>query len=174
MRQWGRRASGGRETGAALVEFALILPLMMMLLLGMFSGGLAYNRKISLTNGAREASRYGATLPVSGSVNTWLDRVADVATNTAEGELGTSVPGRYICVAFVNPASTGGATTRRVEDGTTVTYTAGSTCYSDGTALANATRVQVVVKRRSTLETVLWNRDLVLEGRSTVRFEALQ
>ena len=33
------------ERGAALVEFALILPVFMMLVLGMFSGGIAYNHK---------------------------------------------------------------------------------------------------------------------------------
>ena len=50
------------DRGATLVEFALILPLLMMLILGMFSGGIAYNRKNSMTNAVREGARYGATI----------------------------------------------------------------------------------------------------------------
>src|SRR5438105_9682196 len=42
------------ESGAALVEFALILPVFMMLVLGTFTGGLAYSTKQEITSAARE------------------------------------------------------------------------------------------------------------------------
>src|SRR5262245_30517577 len=58
----GRRTRG--EHGSILIETALILPILVMLLLGLVSGGDAYQRKLSLQNGAREGARYGATLPV--------------------------------------------------------------------------------------------------------------
>ena len=68
MRAGWRGASRTRdERAAALVELAIVLPLVIALILGLFTGGMAYNRKITIVNAAREASRYGATLPVSKS-----------------------------------------------------------------------------------------------------------
>ena len=45
------------ENGAAAVEFALILPVFLVLLLGIIEFGAAYNAQILLTNAAREAAR---------------------------------------------------------------------------------------------------------------------
>ena len=50
-------ASRTRERGAALVEMALILPILILLLLGIFEFGRAYNAKITLTHATREAVR---------------------------------------------------------------------------------------------------------------------
>lgn len=48
------------ERGAAAVEFALVLPVLLFLLLGIFEFGRIYNVQISLTNAAREGARYFA------------------------------------------------------------------------------------------------------------------
>ena len=48
-----------------MVQFALILPLFMMLVLGMLTGGASYNRQLGLTHAALEGARYGATLPAA-------------------------------------------------------------------------------------------------------------
>lgn len=45
------------ERGAAAVEFALILPVLLLLLLGIIEFGAAYNAQILVTNAAREAAR---------------------------------------------------------------------------------------------------------------------
>lgn len=45
------------ERGAAAVEFALLLPLLVMLLTGIIEFGLAYNAKLTLTHAAREGVR---------------------------------------------------------------------------------------------------------------------
>src|SRR5712691_4500636 len=55
--------AGDGERGAAMVEFALLLPVFMMLVMGAFSGAIAYNQKLDLAHAAREGARYGATLP---------------------------------------------------------------------------------------------------------------
>ena len=63
---------GDDERGTALVEFALVLPLVLMLAFGVVTAGLTYNHKIDLTHAAREGARYGATLAqlqCSGSPN---------------------------------------------------------------------------------------------------------
>jgi hypothetical protein len=49
--------SSGREDGAAAVEFALLLPLLVLLLFGLMQFGLAFNTRIQATNAAREAAR---------------------------------------------------------------------------------------------------------------------
>jgi Flp pilus assembly protein TadG len=45
------------ERGAVAVEFALLAPILIMLLLGIMEFGRAYNVQISLTNAARESVR---------------------------------------------------------------------------------------------------------------------
>jgi Flp pilus assembly protein TadG len=45
------------ERGAAIVEMALILPLLIMLVFGIVEFGRAYNTKVTLTHSAREAVR---------------------------------------------------------------------------------------------------------------------
>lgn len=57
----GERARECR--GAVAVEFALVLPLLVMLLLGIVTFGLAFNERLALTNGVREGGRFGASLP---------------------------------------------------------------------------------------------------------------
>ena len=45
------------ERGAAAVEFAILLPLLLMLVLGTIEFGRAYNAQITLTNAARDGVR---------------------------------------------------------------------------------------------------------------------
>lgn len=55
-------ARGSSDRGAALVEMALVLPLLLMLLIGIFTTARAWQVHNVLDHAAREASRYGATL----------------------------------------------------------------------------------------------------------------
>jgi hypothetical protein len=48
------------ERGAAVVELALVLPILLTVLLGIVEFGRAYNTKISLTHAAREGARAAA------------------------------------------------------------------------------------------------------------------
>lgn len=60
------------ERGAAAVEFALVVPILLMLLLGTMEFGRAYNAQISLTHAARETARYMAVHDDgTGSTITW-------------------------------------------------------------------------------------------------------
>ena len=45
------------ERGAVAVEFALVLPILLMILVGIMEFGKAYNTQISLTHTARETAR---------------------------------------------------------------------------------------------------------------------
>lgn len=164
----GVRARG--ENGASLVEFALVLPVFMTLLLGMLTGGIAFDRKLSITSSARESARYAATLPLSAHANDvdqWLEAVADVAEVSADGHLDPSASGRVICVAYVSPS----ISRYREEPGTALVVADGR-CFADGRP-ASETRVQVVTERTSTLEALVWSRELTLRGQAVARFEAV-
>jgi Flp pilus assembly protein TadG len=56
------------QDGAAAVEFALLLPLLVLLLFGLIQFGIAFNTKIQATNAARE----GARMAVVG-IDDWAD-----------------------------------------------------------------------------------------------------
>ena len=49
------------ESGAVAVEFALILPILVMLLLGVTTAGLTYSDHLAITNAAREGGRQSTT-----------------------------------------------------------------------------------------------------------------
>jgi len=49
-----------REAGAVAVEFALVLPIFLALVLGIAEMGRAFNIQVSLSEAARQASRYAA------------------------------------------------------------------------------------------------------------------
>ncbi|MFB0836377.1 MULTISPECIES: TadE/TadG family type IV pilus assembly protein [unclassified Arthrobacter] len=48
------------EEGAAAVEFALILPVLLLILIGIIEFSLAFNAQLSLNQAAREGARYMA------------------------------------------------------------------------------------------------------------------
>ena len=60
--------SSREQDGAAAVEFALLLPLLVLLLFGFIQFGIAFNTRIQATNAAREAAR----LAVVG-IDDWSD-----------------------------------------------------------------------------------------------------
>jgi Flp pilus assembly protein TadG len=51
------------DEAAALIEFAVALPLLVVLIVGIFDFGGAFNLKQEITNAAREGARFGASQP---------------------------------------------------------------------------------------------------------------
>ena len=169
-----RSSASRKERGAALIEMALALPILVMLLVGIVSAGIAYNHQLSLTHAAREGGRYGATLPVE-SMTTWLDVVLAQTVEDATGALDDGVAGRSVCVAFVHPAgiSANDSTASRTlaADGTTADGTA--PCFADGRP-ADERRVQVAVERDSDFSVVFFSTTLTLDEEAVSKFEAAQ
>lgn len=165
------RRSDGRERGAALVEFALILPLVLMLAFGILTAGMVYNHKIDLTHAAREGARYGATLPqlqCTGSPNpcgssNWAEVVQSVVVERAFG----TVTASQVCVALVtgNPGAvlaSGFSVNSPNSDGT---------CYSDGNG-DSGKRVQVAItKTGDSIDGVLFKMPVTLNSQATAKFE---
>ena len=60
-----------KETGGSqIAEFAVALPLLLVLVVGIFDFGNAYNLKQRITNTARDAARLGSAQPTSDLTNT--------------------------------------------------------------------------------------------------------
>ena len=62
--------------GQALVEVALVLPLILMILLGIMEFGRAFNAYLTLQHAAREGARLGVT---GAGDNAIIDRIKEVA-----------------------------------------------------------------------------------------------
>lgn len=159
------------DDGAAAVEFALLLPVFLIILFGVIFFGFAFNTKINLTQTAREASRYGATLSVkasaagnNGTVDTWLAKVTAVAISAGGDDLTSSSAGRYVCVAIVTGGSTKSLTTGSGGPASS------AVCYDDG---RTDDRVQVVVRSDAIFNGLLFGGNVTLGSQSTTRFEAV-
>lgn len=150
--------SHGGEQGSALVELALVLPIVMALLLGVVTGGISYNRKISMTNAVREATRFGATLD---DTNSWGPSVAARVKDLAPSELETT----QICVELVRAPST-------------VLHSEPTSCPfagkpADPTDSSGKCLVKVWVQRQSKLEAFFYSKTLTLTAAAVNRFERI-
>jgi Flp pilus assembly protein TadG len=100
-----------REEGAAAVEFAILLPLLMLILFGIIEFGLVlYNQEV-ITNASREGARYGIVIgsprPSTGQiqdvVNTYLTNAgldAGNASVSVAGAQGASGSDLTVSVAY--------------------------------------------------------------------------
>jgi hypothetical protein len=91
------------ERGAAAVEFALVLPMLVVLMFGMVWTGLAYSDHLSVTNAVREGARYGSAIDYtsSGWATSVRDRVKQVYYNK-----GGNLTDAEICVRLVDSGGT--------------------------------------------------------------------
>lgn len=105
------------RSAASAVEFALLLPVLITLLFGIMFGASVFNTQQTVTQAAREAARFGATLPLSAGgegandqfppSGGWFDlveeRAQSVLANDAPLTLGGIEP--TVCVAFTDGES---------------------------------------------------------------------
>jgi len=159
------------ERGAAMVEFALVLPLVVMLAMGLVTSALAYNHKLDLTHAAREGARYGATLaqlqctgtPNPCGTQNWAQVVQSVVVQRAMGD----VTAAQVCVALVsgNPGT-------QIGTGFSVNTPSGSTaCYDDGNGDAGK-RVQVAItKTGDAINGIVFKFPVTLTSQATAKFE---
>jgi len=62
---WSQHSPLCEEDAAALIEFAVSLPLLVVLVVGIFDFGGAFNLKQELNNAAREGAHFGAAQPTN-------------------------------------------------------------------------------------------------------------
>jgi Flp pilus assembly protein TadG len=71
------------ESGASAVEFALLLPLLMIILFGIIEFGLALYRQAILTNASREGARLGIVQSIPPIANAAIDAAIDTYLTSA-------------------------------------------------------------------------------------------
>ena len=159
---WFRARNRADESGAAMIELALVLILLVMLLVGTVTAAIAFGRGNSIQNAAREASRYAATRD---EVASNLNEVIQVAKAASSGDLDASAPGYYVCVAYVN-----GVANVRATEGSTPTLPGDNSCYADGRP-ATETRIQVIAGRETTINAIVFSTDVPLSAEAAARYE---
>jgi len=107
-----RRTSVGSERGAELIEFAIVLPVLLLIVMGIVDFGFMFQRYVVLTNAAMEGARV-AVLPGYGDADI-TSRVRAYATDggvpgtvtvtpgnvTVPGPGGTTWPARQVTVTY--------------------------------------------------------------------------
>jgi len=147
----------------------LVVPVLLLFLLGIISGGAAYNQKQELTHAAREGARYGATLPADQAFSngTWATNVQALIVERSAGSLTAA----QVCVSLVSGA------TAEVVSPPESHSTSGTPCILGQTyptsATDDGTRVQVAVQRPATIELGLFgSRTITLTSRATAKSES--
>jgi Flp pilus assembly protein TadG len=114
MRNITRRRTIGSmsESGAAAVEFALVAPLLVLLICGIVDLGRAYATLNQLAASAREGARLAAVLP-SPESSTQRKQVRDAVIAFSRGQLaGDAISASAISVDLDEPAGTVTVTVR--------------------------------------------------------------
>jgi Flp pilus assembly protein TadG len=94
------------ERGAAAVEFAILLPLLLMLVLGTIEFGRAYNAQITLTNAARDGVRVMAIANDPAGAKT--------AARNAAASVSATIPNSDVTLS-TNNCSTGNQVTLTIQ-----------------------------------------------------------
>ena len=87
MSSRARSRGTGTERGAALVEFALVVPLLLILIFGIVETGFIFSQQLEVRHGAREGARlaavnYGADAAIAAEVCDRMNFTGDESTTT--------------------------------------------------------------------------------------------
>jgi Flp pilus assembly protein TadG len=163
-----------RERGASLVEFALIVPVFLMLLFGMITMGIALNDKQQMTAATREGARYAAAVPANQSFTsgTWASNVRDLIVERSVSTLSSG----DICVSLVqgNPGVVVDGDAKystRIVSGSPQPCIANQTYAT--TSNDNGRRVQVTASRQNEIDLILFGRyPITLNAQATAKSES--
>lgn len=130
-RRWRLLSSEAR--GSQIVEFAVALPLLLVLVVGIFDFGNAFNLKQKLTNAAREAARLGSSQSTSDLTNptpTSVLTIRDLVSN-------------YLQNAKINDCGIGTSTANPVGASSPWGWTFTATCPNGGSFVLTVDRGNV-------------------------------
>ncbi len=108
------RSSSHSDAGAAAVEFALVLPVLLMIVFAITSFGIVFNNYIQLSNGVRAVARVfaagrGSTTPVTSATAAFSSSAPSIpGTTTFTFKVnGTTCATDNACVALLTSSSVG-------------------------------------------------------------------
>ena len=94
-----------REEGAVLVEFAIIAPLLFVLLLGIIEFGIVFFSYNTIANAAREGARYGVVHPGDAAGIESAARTHTIGLNPGALEVSSATSGETVRVEVVYPVN---------------------------------------------------------------------
>lgn len=157
----------GREDGASAVEFALVFPLLAMLIFGGLTAGLALDARQQVNHAVRDAARYGATLPSTGAPcgagSTYFTCVRDRALAAAVGSMTLTRDG--LCVSLIAEDDTASTAYFGQSSGS-----ATAPCYAETPAVTGP-RVQVRAEREAQLNVVLFHPTITMVAEAVSVYE---
>ncbi len=86
----------GGEKGAVLFEFAVLLPLLLVLLIGLLDFATAYNIRQKIANAAREGARLGASQSMLDLTQTTPASIGDIRNTIVTYLQGANVDASFI------------------------------------------------------------------------------
>jgi hypothetical protein len=156
-----------RESGAVAVEFALVLPLLVMLLLGVITAGIALSESIGLTNAVREGSRFAATTPYPPASGNWAD---DVIARTRATQFDDPGSESKICVDLYKQGASPALLQSKCAGGAGITESPGAFSAPSGTASGTCV-VRLWAARTFTINALLVKWDRVMTRNSIAIYE---
>jgi hypothetical protein len=159
----------GGERGATAVEFAILFPVFIMLAFGTISFGFAFEKWISVTQAAREASRFAATYPIPpGGVSSWLTDVKAVAKEAAGIPSGALSSEYFVCVRFVKNIDPAIAP---VTTSSSEGALAGASCPTESGTVLPDNAAEVLVMRQADLSWIFGAATVAVSGDNVSRYE---
>lgn len=165
-RAGGRQGFGRNEDGAVAVEFALVLPVLAMLLLGVLTSGISLSHSLGLTNAVREGARFGAIAPYPPASGNWAD---DVIARTRATQFDDPAIVSKVCVDLFKAGS--GSQQSKCDGGSSISATPPAFSAPAGTPTGSCV-VRVWAARQYSINAVLvtWN-DRVMTRQSIALYE---
>jgi Flp pilus assembly protein TadG len=105
MRRSDRRRARS-EAGASALEFALVVPILVMLLLGVTTAGMGINNALGTTDAVREGARFGATTLTSPVPAGYANWAAAVQAKTVGLSAGSVTSASQVCVKLQKGTTT--------------------------------------------------------------------
>ena len=107
MNVFRRKIQMGSERGQSLVEFALALPILVLLLFAVIQFGVAFNNYVTLTDATRAGARKAAVgRQLSNPQSTTITAVRNSATDLRQSDLDVTVSSTWQPGADVNVTAT--------------------------------------------------------------------
>jgi Flp pilus assembly protein TadG len=143
----GKRPGKGtrNQRGVELLEFALVLPVLLILLVGIFDFGTAFALRQKMTNAAREAARIVVSSPLTNQNCLSTTPCSIVAAVNAMAAYMNGAGASLSCVQPASPTTSSALEwTYTCPDGTEIVINRAYTVSASGGALLPATRVTFV------------------------------
>jgi Flp pilus assembly protein TadG len=92
-----RRIQLGNQRGQTMTEFAIVMPLLLFLLLGIIQFGVVFNNYVTLTDAVRAGARKGAVARrLSDPTGAVQQQVKDAATDLNASDLSVTVTSTFV------------------------------------------------------------------------------